>query len=238
MGLFFARATLAQNVGGGIGITVPINNKNVQEGDIISSTKNGYALSTIPFDSNMYGVVTKNPAVGIENITLKTSNYVISTGQTVTRVKGPAIKSGDLITSSSTPGVGEKATVSGFVLGNAMEAFNGRGTGTILVNIDPHYDTSTPNVRNNLITTIRNAGTAAFLSPFEALRYLAAALVVILSFVLGFIYFGRVASKGVEAVGRNPLAGRLIEFSVILNIILTGLIIAAGLGIAYLILVI
>lgn len=237
IGLFFVHAASAQNVGGGVGITVKINNKTVQDGDIISSVKGGYALSTIPYDSNIFGVVSKNPAIGIENITLKTNNYVITTGQTITRVKG-AVKTGDLITTSGTPGVGQKAVSSGYVLGNAMESFNGKGTGTVLVNIAPHYDNSTPNVKNNLITTVKNAGSAAFLSPLDALRYLAAALVAILSFVLGFIYFGRVASKGVEAVGRNPLAGRLIEFSVILNIILTGVIIAAGLGIAYLILVI
>ena len=230
---------LAQNIGGGMGISIDIASKNVKEGDIISSTKTGYILSNTPYDSAIYGVIAKTPAVELVNTSLKNASYVISNGQTITRVtaKNGAIKRGDLITSSETPGVGQKATLSGFVLGNAMENYSSNSIGTILVNINPHYDNSTPNIRNNLVTTIKNAGTSAFLSPFEALRYVAAALVAILSFVLGFTYFGRVAAKGVEAVGRNPLAGRLIEFSVVLNIILTGIIILAGLGISYLILV-
>ncbi|KKW33506.1 MAG: hypothetical protein UY78_C0010G0001, partial [Parcubacteria group bacterium GW2011_GWA1_53_13] len=38
---------------------------------------------------------------------------------------------------------------------------------------------------------------------------------------------------GVEALGRNPLAGRLIEFGVFLNLFLTLGIIAIGIIIAY-----
>lgn len=229
----------AQDIGGGMGILVEVSG-NEREGDIISATKTGYALSKSEYDSTIYGVISKVPALELVNSSVKNGSYVIASGQTIVRVSGKngAIKKGDLITSSSTPGVGQKATTSGFVLGVAMEGFSGKGAGSVLVNINPHYDNSSPSVRGNLVTTIKNAGSAAFLSPLEALRYLAAATVAILSFVLGFIYFGRVAAKGVEAVGRNPLAGRLIEFSVILNIVLTGVIIVAGLAVAYFILVI
>jgi len=239
-GLSVVSKALAQNIGGGMGISLQINSKEVHEGDIISSTQSGYSLSKTAYDSTIYGVVAKTPAVELVNTSVQNGSYVISIGQTVTRVtaKAGAIKKGDLITSSETPGVGQKAVTSGYVLGNAMEAYTGNSVGSILVNVNPHYDNSTPNnIRTNLLTTVRNAGNSAFLSPVEALRYLAAAVVTILSFVLGFTYFGRVAAKGVEAVGRNPLAGRLIEFSVILNIALTGVIILAGLGIAYLILI-
>jgi len=238
IGLFPTQAD-AQNIGGGLGIPIEVNDKNVKDGDIISSGENGYSLSKVEYDASIYGVVAKTPAIALENTTLKNNTYIISTGQTITRVTtaNGSIKKGDLITSSNTPGVGQKATTSGFVLGNAMEGYSGKGVGTILVNINPHFSTTNASVRGNLVTTIKNAGSAAFLSPLEALRFVAAALVVIISFVLGFTYFGRVAAKGVEAVGRNPLAGRLIEFSVILNIILTGAIILAGLVIGYLILV-
>ena len=225
----------AQNIGGGFGIPIEVNGNNTKEGDIISSSVNGYILSKAEYDSSMYGVVAKVPAVALENSTLKNNTYVITTGQTITRVstKNGAIKKGDLITSSGTAGVGQKATAAGFVLGNAMEGYSGSGVGTILVNLNLHFSNTNASVRGNLVTTIKNAGSAAFLSPLEALRYLAAVLVAVLSFILGFMYFGRVAAKGVEAVGRNPLAGRLIEFSVILNIVLTGVIIITGLAIAY-----
>jgi F0F1-type ATP synthase membrane subunit c/vacuolar-type H+-ATPase subunit K len=53
---------------------------------------------------------------------------------------------------------------------------------------------------------------------------------------LGFVFFGRVVARGVEAMGRNPLAGSLIAVSVVFNLILTVVIMLVGLGIAYLIL--
>lgn len=225
---------------GGVGISVPIQGK-VQEGDIISSSSKGYTLSSKAYDTSMYGVLTKTPAVGLQRTSEQNPNYVVSLGQVPVRVstKNGAIAKNDLITSSDTPGVGQKAIKNGYVLGNALEAYsNKKSVGKILININPHFsDTAAPDIRTNLLSSLKSAGNAAFLSPFEALRYLAAALVAIISFVIGFTYFGKVAQKGVEAVGRNPLAGRLIEFSVILNIFLTGVIIFVGLAIAYLILI-
>jgi len=227
-------------IAAGIGVSVTINDKNVQEGDIISSTNSNYSLTRSEYDTSIFGIVTKNPALGLDNKVSQNTTYVISNGQALVRVsaKNGAIKAGDLITSSETPGVGEKAIKNGFVIGNAMESYsNTKTVGKIMVNISPHFNNNTPNFRTNLLSSLRSAGSAAFISPIEALRYVSAALVAILAFAIGFTYFGRVAAKGVEAVGRNPLAGRLIEFSVVLNILLTGVIIFVGLTISYLILI-
>lgn len=245
LGLFLvilgnAPVLAADPLSAGVAITLDIPAKSVHDGDIISSTNQGYILSKIEYDSSIFGVVTLNPAIGIENTTSENKTYVLTSGQAKVRVtaKNGAIKKNDLITSSTTPGVGEKATGNGYVLGNAVENYsNTKATGTILVNINPYFNNASASVRGNLLTTFQKAGSAAFLSPFEALRYIAAALVAIVSFILGITYFGRVATKGVEAVGRNPLAGRLIELSVALNVILTGIIIGIGLLIAYLILI-
>ena len=149
------------------------------------------------------------------------------------------IKKNQLITSSTTPGVGVKAISSGFVLGTALENYSDPKPGRILVSVNPHYSSSgSTAVSKNIFNVLKNARESAYLSPLESLRYLIAALVALLAFILGFIYFGKVAQKGVEAIGRNPLAGRFIEVSVILNLLLTALIIIVGLGIAYLILII
>lgn len=232
----------AQNpLSGGVAVSLDIPSSKVKDGDIISSTNEGYVLTKIAYDTGIYGVVSKNPVVAIENNLDKNKTYLISSGEASVRVSAEAgaIKKNDLITSSNTPGVGEKALRNGYVLGNALENYSNVGAvGLIMVSINPHFsNASTPNLRTNLLTSLREAGSAPFLSPLEALRYLAAAIVAILSFVIGFTYFGRVAAKGVEAVGRNPLAGRLIEFSVVLNILLTAVIIGVGLMIAYLILI-
>ena len=60
---------------------------------------------------------------------------------------------------------------------------------------------------------------------------------ILISFSLGFIYFGRVAKTGIEAMGRNPMAGKMIQLSVLFNIIVTVIIVLIGLAIAYLILI-
>lgn len=245
LGLFYlfplnSNAQSVDPLSAGVAISVDIPATSVKDGDIISSTEKGYSLSRIEYDPSMYGVVTRNPAIGLENVTDKNKTYILTSGQAIVRVsaKNGEIKKNDKITSSTTPGVGQKAIQNGFILGYALENYsNTRAPGTIRVIINPHFSSSENAVRSNLLSSLRSAGSAAFLSPLEALRYVAAAIVAILSFVLGFTYFGKVAQKGVEAVGRNPLAGRLIEFSVVLNILLTGAIIVVGLVIAYLILI-
>ena len=53
----------------------------------------------------------------------------------------------------------------------------------------------------------------------------------------GFIYFGKMSKTGVEAIGRNPLAGKQIQFNVILHLAVTVAIVLAGLAMAYFILI-
>lgn len=244
LGLFFflsfSTFSFAQDIGAGLSISLDIAGGKVPNGAIVSSSSQGYFLSKTPYDTTILGVVAKTPALAVENVNLTNKTYVITSGQTLVRVNtsGGNIKANDLITTSTTPGVGQKAGAGGYVLGTSLENYsNSKAVGTIMVNINPHFNNGSANIRANLFTAVRNAGNAAFLSPIEALRYLAAAIMAIISFVLGFTFFGRVAQKGVEAVGRNPLAGRLIEFSVVLNILLTAVIIGVGLVVAYLILI-
>ena len=225
----------------GFAVTLALSEKNVPVGAIISNTDNGYSRSSIEYDGGVYGVVSKTPAIGLENIPNTGLTYVVYSGPTMVDVStsNGEIKKNDFITSSKTPGVGIKATQNGFVLGIALEDYSGNENKKILVNVSPHYNAFlNAAVSRNIFSILGNARQSAYLSPIEAFRYLIAALVALLAFILGFAYFGRVAQKGIEAVGRNPLAGRFIEFSVILNILLTGLIIVVGLGVAYLILII
>ncbi len=231
----------AQDTASGLAVSIPVND-TVKDGDIISSTQMGYKLSRIAYDPTTYGVVTSNPAILFEN-PLPGSKSVLTTGKAyvnVTTINGN-IKKNDLIATSTIPGAGQKADLNGFVLGTALEDYsnaNKSQKGKILVSINIHYNGAFVDTKTNLIQQFKTMGTATFLTPLASLRYLLAGLTVIIAFVLGFIYFGRVASKGVEALGRNPLAGRLIEISVVLNVIFAGAIVLAGLVIAYLILII
>jgi hypothetical protein len=225
----------------GNAVNVEINSEKILPGAIVSGSENGYIISPSQYDSGIYGVVTETPAITLENTVNENLTPVVFSGSTrvlVTTENGE-IKKNDLITSSNTPGVGMKAINNGFVLGTALEDFSGEGAGLILVNVSPHYyDSAEASYTNNLFRLLSQARASAYLSPIEALRYLVAGLIAMFAFVIGFIYFGRVSQRGIEAVGRNPLAGKFIEFSVILNVLLTALIIVVGLAIAYLILII
>ena len=63
-----------------------------------------------------------------------------------------------------------------------------------------------------------------------------AAAVVLASFILAFMTFGRTAAKGVEALGRNPSASRIIHLGIIFNVSIVIVIVLAGLTVAFLIL--
>lgn len=245
--LFFlvALPVLAQT-SSGIAVSIPIVDKNVQDGDIITSKTEGYTLSSEPYDPSVFGVVTTSPAVSFENVESANSKPVISGGKIYVRVASinGEIKSGDFITTSTIKGVGQKSTQIGFVLGTALEGYNNSDknkVGKILVSFRPHYSSSTGGseaaVRTNLLGILKNSASAATVSPIAALRFLLAALISVLSFVMGFMYFGKVAMNGVEALGRNPMAGRLIQLSVIFNLLLTIGIMGIGLAISYLILI-
>ena len=225
----------------GIALPVAVEDKNVKEGDIITTTNKGYGLSSYAYDPSLYGVVANNAAISLKEKTGGTVS-VISFGKALVRVStinGP-IKKNNPITSSSIRGVGQKADVNGFILGIALENYsnsNQNAIGKILVSIDPHYNATFIGIRTNLVENIKVVAGAPLLSPLTTLRYLLAAIIVIVSFVIGFIYFGKIARTGVEALGRNPLAARIIQLGIIINVILTAGIILIGVGIAYLILI-
>jgi hypothetical protein len=235
--LFDSSYLFAQETASGIAIPVPIN-EEVQGGDLICSTDEGYKKCTFPYDTGIFGVVVTDPAVSLS--TSSDQPLVVSTGNAPVRVNNAngAIKIGDLVTSSTESGVAHRADRAGYVLGTALEEYDSDTVSTIYVSLNVHPSNSFTDSRSNLLETLRQGLVAPLLTPLAALRYILAAAVVVLSFVLGFIYFGRVAKSGVEAIGRNPLASRKIELTVLLNIILTIGIALVGFGIAYLILAI
>ncbi len=206
---------------GGVGFSVKIENTDVENGDIVSFTGGSYRLSQIAYDTKMLGVVSRDPAITVG--ASPNGTPVVSSGNTYVRVStiNGTIAAGDLITSSMIPGIGAKADGFGEVLGVALADYTAGSAETIgRIPIAVNIKTHTP------FTEFTS-------KPFDAIRYLLAFVIAAGSVILGFVYFGKVARTGVEALGRNPLAGRLIEFGVFLNLFLTLGIIAIGIIIAY-----
>src|SRR5215469_7630250 len=117
-------AANAQDLSNGTAIGIPVIGK-IAEGDIITSSPEGYKASISPYDPEIFGVVSLKPAVYFNDTTATKNVPVISNGEVMVRVssKNGNIASGEFITSSTIPGVGEKATDNGYVLGRAMQSY-------------------------------------------------------------------------------------------------------------------
>lgn len=240
--LSFSKQALAQVDSLAVAVPIVIEGQ-VQQGDIICSVEGGLALCDEAYDPSIFGVVVDNPPAALESPDSPAAPLAVTTGDAIVRVTtaNGAIAQGDIITTSEIPGVGQKATVNGFALGIAMEAFTSgdpEEIGEILVSINIHPTSSFVGSRTNLVSTIRQALSSPVVAPLDSLRYLLAFVSALLSFALGFIYFGRVVRSGVEAIGRNPLASRTIQATILVNIIVTIVIVLTGLAIALLILII
>jgi len=243
--VLFAGHVFAQEYATGTAQSVVVEgDRAVEEGDIISIREGDgrYVFSAKAYDSALFGVVTSEPSIIINDLALDNRVFVVSSGEAFVKVsaKNGTINSGDFITSSDIPGVGQKADRSGQIVGIALQSYNPQGpeeVSDILVNLDIRSNVIETNVRVNLLETLRSGAQSPFLTPLTSLRYILAALVTAGSFVLGFATFGKASGTGVTALGRNPLAHKEIQRSIILNMVLTAVIMIVGLLLAYLILV-
>jgi len=232
----------AQVSSSGIAHTIEIVGEKINDGDIVCKGDAGFKICDSEYDTEIYGVVVENPAAAFEEET-KSNNYlVISEGKTAVRVSSQNgnIKKGDLITTSFRPGIGVKAVKNGYVLGSSLEDYNSNDPNniqTIMVVLNIHPAAGISGAKSNLITAIRQGVSAPIFEPLDSLRYLLAAMILLLSFIMGFVYFGRVSRTGIEAIGRNPLASKMIQLSIVMHILITIVIILVGFGMAYIILI-
>lgn len=241
--LFASVTVFAQDFTTGTAESILIQaDREVVSGDIVSVKDKKFSLSNVAYDSSIYGVITDKPAVVMDDRALEGRKYVASFGEAFVRVttKNGVITKGDFITSSDIPGVGQKATSSGQIVGMALQSYESNDPTQIkeiLISVDIRPNVVDGNVKVNLIEALRSGAQAPFLTPLTSLRYILAALVTAGSFILGFASFGKTSGSGVEALGRNPLASKEIQRSIILNMFLTAIIMISGLALAYFILV-
>lgn len=233
----------------GVAQSLPIADENVSDGQIVVVSAGEYRLARQAYDPNIFGVVTTQPAVIIDVPDLTSKAAVISSGVAKVSVStaNGAIEAGDFITSSDTPGIGIKVTRAGFVLGVAQEAYAGSAgeVGQIEVAINPRSATpaaatavGAPSLAG-LLTDFFNLSHAGITDrPSTALRYAVATLILLISLMFGLLVFGRVAANGIAAMGRNPLARYAIGLTVGLNLLITVFVIGAGVGLAYVVLVV
>jgi len=242
IGFLYSKRVNAQITSSGIAVSSPVIDKEAKDGDIICTYKEGNSRCNESYDPAIFGVISDNPSASIEDRDLKDARLVISSGIAVVNVSSANgdIGEGDFITTSERNGVGQRASRNGYVVGMAMESYqsdNPDNIGRIQIMVNIHPTGAISGSRGNLLQFIREGLAVPIFEPVESLRYLLAIAIVIISFTLGMVYFGKASRSGIEAIGRNPLAKRVIQLTVFLNIALTVVIILVGLGIAYLILI-
>jgi hypothetical protein len=225
----------------GVARIIQTKDKNIKDGSILSGSPKGAILSDTPYDSQVLGVVARDAAILINAQSGDRVAPVISVGTVYLLVstKDGAIKKGDMIATSTMPGVGVKAIKSGYVLGTALEDYNNpnpKKVDKIAVDLALQYFNSKSVLPGSLSDILKIALLPTKDSPSPIFKYIVAGGVVLSSFILGFLSFGRTAAKGIEALGRNPAAGKIIHLGIIFNVGIVVVIVFAGLAVSFLIL--
>jgi F0F1-type ATP synthase membrane subunit c/vacuolar-type H+-ATPase subunit K len=231
-------AVKAQQFSSSLAIQVPVEGDTVS-GDLLCSAGTLFTRCKSEYQTSMYGVVVDSSSLEIKDTELENGKLVVTSGIAGVRVSNSngEIKKGNLITSSKTDGVGQLASKNGYVLGTALEDLSGDlGVIQVVINIHPAAGMG-KSTGSNLVQFIREGLTVPVFEPLESFRYLLAGVMVVIAFTLGLLYFGRSSRAGIEAIGRNPLARKVIQFTTLLNVLLTIVIVAVGLAVAYFILI-
>lgn len=220
-----------------------IASEGAVDGDIVSYTDQGVVLSGRDHDDKVFGVLDETPLV-VYRRQDETGTPVVRNGTVdvnVSTANGP-IKTGDFITTSFFKGKGEKSTVSGYIVGVALQDFGDQdgeaasftppegGTqqvrvGKINIAVKIEFaEINTARSANRLLDALNVALFRNTQDPekfLNILRYVLAGIAVLVSFIIGFFTFARTIPKAMEALGRNPLARTTIQFGIILNIVFT-----------------
>ncbi len=136
-----------------------------EPGDLVSITENEIIKkASSPYESSLIGIVSTEPEMTLNaKLDPDLSRPVALIGRVPTKVslENGEVKAGDLITSSSTPGIAMKAMSSGRVVGIALENLSfketEKGVGTINVLINPHYN-NVSSLKESLILKDKKTG--------------------------------------------------------------------------------
>jgi len=224
-----------------IATTLTIKDTDAVDGDVMSlSTENETLVrSKKAYDERMYGVLVASPVMVYRT---KSTLAVTRSGEAyvnITTLGGP-IKVGDYITSSEIPGKGQKAgETTGYMIGISLMNFTDKegapfdwnrtrlsqGQVKVAIGIGPASPVIIKaaggifgTLQQLAQAVIYNIGTSR---QFERMiRYLLAALIALVAIIISYLTFGRNVTKGIEAIGRNPLAKVSIQTMIIINVIL------------------
>ncbi len=139
------------------------SSEQLEPGDVLSISTNeevsGFVTkSNQEYDNRILGIVTTSPGYVLGQKIDPNDVEVALAGRIPVKIstENGIIKKGDLLTSSSTPGVAMKATRPGQTLGKALENYSGSEIGTILVFFNASYADPYNTFANLMIDTEGN----------------------------------------------------------------------------------
>jgi len=127
----YTLSALVIDTGSDIAELYTTNDTGLEAGHIVrmdTNLESGVKKTEKAYDSQVFGVISTRPGSlfgGVKNEGIKAVPLAL-VGRVPVKVNGEngPIEVGDLITSSSTPGIGMKATKAGYIIGRAMTAFS------------------------------------------------------------------------------------------------------------------
>lgn len=232
----FCAPVFAQGLSG-VANNLAIDDTEAGPGDILTVDAGKIVRATKPYDEGIVGVVVQFPVISLGQ---KADGVVsvLSSGKADVKVStaNGEIQVGDYITTSEQAGVGQKATIPGFVLGKALASYTDTsqdGTVPVLINIGVFAQN--PNV-SGLLGQLLNSLSIGLASTENfplMLKYVSAAVIGAVTFILASVSFVRFMRSGIEAIGRNPLARTTIVAGMFLNGAIVLILAIAGFGIAF-----
>lgn len=232
--------------------TYSITDTEAISGDIMASSDQGLKRADISYSNRIFGILQKEPTIVFRSAD-QNEQPVVRAGIAVVNITNlnGEIKKGDFITSSPIAGKAQKGTQSGYTIGIALADFDGSSgdsvefdarqyrLGQIPVAIKIEYTELTNPRSVNRFLDLFNLALFQNLQDsrrsIEVVKYMAALIVFVVSVGLGFFLFAKTIPKSIEAIGRNPLARKSIQFSILMSILLTVVASLIGIGAAFLI---
>ncbi len=228
---YSARAAEDSDIG--TASTYAVGDPEVKDGDVVcfSGQDEKIIRCQKAYDEKTFGIYVEKPQVVLyqspeEKPIVREGRAVIN----VTTINGN-INAGDSLASSAIPGAAQKATEPiGFILGKALKSFtendgenidyNGKtyrqGRIEVALTIGPQGVLPRGTILDQL-GYIMVKGTQSPQAAGMFLRYIMAGILTITVSAFAFNNYGRNINKGIESIGRNPLAKGQIQFAIALN---------------------
>lgn len=228
---FLPIEVLAQDLMPGIAISINTGiNLATETGLLVCQDEAVYKLCDQENTGKVVGITTLEPDIQIESSQNSNQTFVVQSGTAFIKVSennGPVLAN-DLLTTSNTPGVAQKANDdSDSVFAIAVEDAD-KNTGTVVASIQ----------LSPAVGTSRFEGVRQGLDSIPTfLRALLAALVVVTTFVIAALSFKKTSQASMEALGRNPLAKSSIQAGLLINTIATAAFAFVGLAAGYVIII-